>query len=167
MESRTQDSRPRTQKNPGLSPRTDFPRTADPLEAKDRNAQGQGSWTTRASGLQKKVFAPRNRNFPRNFRRFQNKNKIKKVFAHKMANFCEMQTKKKRGHDLGSFLTNQKIELSSPEDRAFLRTCRLRGQGLGRDLQGQGLLNVRSQIFEDCTSAIHLHLVSFYATKYF
>ena len=41
MESRTQGSRPRprTQKNP--KPRTAFPRT-EPLEAKDRNARGQG-----------------------------------------------------------------------------------------------------------------------------
>ena len=38
VESRTQDSRPRIQKN--LRPRTAFPRT-DPLEAKDRNARGQ------------------------------------------------------------------------------------------------------------------------------
>ena len=43
VESRTQGSmpRPRTQKNPRPRPRTAFPRT-DPLEAKDRNARGQG-----------------------------------------------------------------------------------------------------------------------------
>ena len=39
VESRTQSSRPRPQKNP--RPRTALPRT-DPLEAKDRNARGQG-----------------------------------------------------------------------------------------------------------------------------
>ena len=39
VESRTQGSRPRTQKN--LRPRTALPRT-NPLEAKDRNARGQG-----------------------------------------------------------------------------------------------------------------------------
>ena len=39
VESRTQGSRPRTQKN--LRPRTALPRT-DTLKAKGRNAQGQG-----------------------------------------------------------------------------------------------------------------------------
>ena len=41
MESRTQGSRPRTQKNLMPRPRTAFPRTK-PLETKDRNARGQG-----------------------------------------------------------------------------------------------------------------------------
>ena len=52
MESRTQGSRPRprTQKNP--RPRKAFPRT-DTLEAKDRNAQGQGP-RTQAQMLSKK-----------------------------------------------------------------------------------------------------------------
>ena len=57
VESRTQDSRPRTttQKNP--KPRTALPRT-DPLEAKDRNArgQGQGSRTQAQVFSKKKVF---------------------------------------------------------------------------------------------------------------
>ena len=48
VESRTHSSRPiprpRTQKNPRPGPRTAFPKT-DPLEAKDRNAQGQGPRT--------------------------------------------------------------------------------------------------------------------------
>ena len=56
MESRTQGSRPRTQKkNP--RPRTAFPRT-EPLEAKDRNARDQGPRTQpqvffKKKGLQK------------------------------------------------------------------------------------------------------------------
>ena len=40
MESRTQGTRPRTQKNPRPRPRTALPRT-DPCEAKDRNARDQ------------------------------------------------------------------------------------------------------------------------------
>ena len=39
--------RPRSQKNPRPRPKTDFPRR-DPLEAKNRNAQGQGPRTQRA-----------------------------------------------------------------------------------------------------------------------
>ena len=54
-ESRTPGSRPRprTQRNPRPRSRTDFPRT-DLLEAKNRNARGQGPKTQRASVLQKK-----------------------------------------------------------------------------------------------------------------
>ena len=58
LESRTQGSRPRprTQKNPRPRPRTAFPRT-DSLEAKDRNARGQGQGPkTRAQEFKKKVF---------------------------------------------------------------------------------------------------------------
>ena len=54
VESRTKGSRPRTQKN--LRPKTDFPRT-DSLEAKDRNArgQGQGPRTQRTCVFQKNI----------------------------------------------------------------------------------------------------------------
>ena len=59
VESRTQGSRPRprTQKNPKPRPRTAFPRT-DPLEAKDRNArgQGQGPRTQAQAFSKKKIF---------------------------------------------------------------------------------------------------------------
>ena len=51
VESRTQGSRPRTQKNP--RPRTDFLRT-DTLKAKDRNAQDQGPRTQAFSKRKKK-----------------------------------------------------------------------------------------------------------------
>ena len=57
VESRTQDSRPRTRTQKNLRPRTALPRT-DPLEAKDRNArvQGQGSRTQAQVFSKKKVF---------------------------------------------------------------------------------------------------------------
>ena len=75
VESRTRGSRPRlrTQKNP--RPRTAFPRT-DTLEAKDRNARGQGQETrTQAQVLskKKKVFTKifqaisTNKRFPKHF----------------------------------------------------------------------------------------------------
>ena len=41
-----------------------------------------------------------------------------------------LQDEEKKGHDLCLFSTNQKIALSSAENRAFSRTCTLRGQGL-------------------------------------
>ena len=50
--SRTQGSRPRAQKNPKPRPTTALSRT-DPLEAKNRNAQGQGP-RTQAQKLSKK-----------------------------------------------------------------------------------------------------------------
>ena len=61
--------------NPRPRPRTAFPRT-DTLEAKDRNAQGQGPRTQSASALQKKKKrssqkffkrSPRKKRFPKNF----------------------------------------------------------------------------------------------------
>ena len=53
VESRTQGSRPRTQKNPRPRPRTAFPRT-DTLEAKDRKARGQGQGHKRKCSPKKK-----------------------------------------------------------------------------------------------------------------
>ena len=54
VESRTEGSRQRTQKNP--RPRTAPPRT-DTLEAKDRNARGQGPGTqTQVFSIKKKIF---------------------------------------------------------------------------------------------------------------
>ena len=46
VDSRTQSLRPRTKKKSKTKERTDFLRT-DPLEAKDRNARGQGPRTQR------------------------------------------------------------------------------------------------------------------------
>ena len=72
VESRTQGSRPRprTQKNP--RPRTAFPRT-DTLEAKDRNARGQGP-RTQAQALSKK------RSSQKFFKRSQKKKGLHKNF---------------------------------------------------------------------------------------
>ena len=39
-------------------------------------------------------------------------------------------SRRKKGHDFGPFLTNQKIVLSSAEYRTISRTWRLQGQGL-------------------------------------
>ena len=65
VESRTQGSRPRTQKkNPSPRPITDFP---DLLEAEDRNAQGQGHNAQVFSKKRKKVFAQKVANFSWNF----------------------------------------------------------------------------------------------------
>ena len=116
MESRIQGSRPRprTQKNPGPRPSTDFPRT-DPLEAKDRNARGQEPRTQRASVFQKKVFPQKNYKFLRKFRRSPKKTTKKQQGFHKVSakSLASSKTKSKNGHDLGPFPTNQKIELSS------------------------------------------------------
>ena len=66
----------------------------------------------------------RNKRFSRQNRKFS-------------AKFLE---KKKKGHDHSPFLTTQNVVLSSTEDRAFLRSCRLRDQGL--DIRGQGFQKV-------------------------
>ena len=79
VESRTLGSRPRprTQKNPRPRPRTALPRT-DPLEAKDRNARGQGH----RPRIQAQVFSKKrsSKNF---FRRSQKQKKtdLQKIFS--------------------------------------------------------------------------------------
>ena len=65
VESRTQGSRPRTKQNPRSRPINDFPRT-DPLETKDRNAQGHNA---QVFSKEKKVFAQKVANFSWNFSR--------------------------------------------------------------------------------------------------
>ena len=132
--------------NPRLRSRTDFP-WIEPLEAKDRNAQGQGPRTQRASFLKKKGLRTKIAHFPQNFRRFPQTNKYIKKEGFRAENrkfFVKFQTKKKY-HDLGPFLTNQKIVLSSAKDRAFLRTWRLQGQRLDLRGQGQGFQYVSSR----------------------
>ena len=61
-------------KNPRPRPRTAFPRT-DTLEAKDRNARGQGPRTQSASALQKKK-----RSSQKFFRRSPKKKVFTKIF---------------------------------------------------------------------------------------
>ena len=86
-----------TKKNPRPRPRTAFPRT-DTLEAKDRNARGQGQEprTQSASALQKKkkFF----------FKRSPLKNVFQKIFQA-----------------LHKILTFQKIVLSSSRGQAYFR----------------------------------------------
>ena len=48
----------------------------------------------------------------------------KRSLCKKISNFLRSFRRRKKGHDLDPFLTNQRIVLSSPEDRAFSRTCR-------------------------------------------
>ena len=55
MESTTQGSRPRTQRKSETKAK-DSPSEADPLEAKDRNAGGQGQGHKRKCSPKKKVF---------------------------------------------------------------------------------------------------------------
>ena len=101
VESRTQGSRPRprTQKNLRPRPRTAFPRTGT-LEAKDRNARGQGPRTQNFSGdLQKKK-----RSSQKFFRRSPQKNVFQKIFLA-----------------LHKILTIQKIVLSSSRGQANFR----------------------------------------------
>ena len=119
VESRTQGSRPRTQKNPRT--RTDFART-DPLEAKVTNVRGQGPRIQRASVSQKKKIFEY---FPRNFKSSQkSKQKKRSLLIYREVSGV-LQDQEKNGDNLGPFSTNQKIVLSSAEDRAFLRTCKL------------------------------------------
>ena len=106
VESRTEGSRPR--------PRTAFPRT-DTLEAKDRNARGQGPRTkdTSATALQKKkglhkifqaISKKKKRSLQKFFKRSPQKNAFQKIFQA-----------------LHKILTIQKIVLSSSRGQANFR----------------------------------------------
>ena len=73
---------------------------------------------------------------------FPRKKDLLKFTARSLA---RSSRRKKKGHDLGPFFTNQKIVLSSTVNRAFSRTCRLGGQGLFYRGQSKGLQNVLSR----------------------
>ena len=104
-------------KNPKPRPRTAFPRT-DTLEAKDRNARGQGQGPrTQAQMLSEKKSS--SQTF---FRRSPKKKRFPNIFQA-----------------LHKILTIQKIVLS------FFEDLRARGQELDLRGQGQGLQNVFSR----------------------
>ena len=91
MESRTQGSRPRPRtqkKHPWPRPRTTLLRT-DPLEAKDRNAQGQEPRTQHGSHLRKK------RSSLQNFRRSQKKWSSLRKFVNFPKNSGVLKKKKR------------------------------------------------------------------------
>ena len=94
-ESRTQGSRPRTQKNPRPRPRTAFPRT-DPLEAEERSARGQGQdqGHKRKCSPEKKIFkkffqaiSPQKRSSKKCFRLSPVKNVFCNCFSGNLQNF--------------------------------------------------------------------------------
>ena len=124
MESRTQGSRPRprTQKNP--RPRTAFPRT-DTLEAKDRNARGQGQ----GPRTQAQVLSKKKRSSQKFFRQSPQKNVFQKIFQafHKI-------------------LTIQKILLSSSRGQANFR-----GLEASRPRTSKYVLEAKD-VLEDSTS---------------
>ena len=137
MESRAQGSRPRprTQKNP--RPRTAFPR-ADTLEAKDRNARGQGQ----GPRTQAQVLSKKKKVIPKIFQAISKK---KKVFTKI---FHAISTKKRFPKNFSS--APQNFNNSKNSAVLELRTgqfSRTRGQGQELDLrgQGQGLQNVSSR----------------------
>ena len=138
MESRTQGSRPTTQKNPRPRPRTAFPRT-DTLEAKGRNvrkAKDKGH-KRKCSPKKKKVFtkifqaiSKKKRSSQKFFKRSPLKNVFQKIFQA-----------------LHKILTFQKIVLSLSREQANFRELeakakdfkicprgRPRGQGRPRGL---------------------------------
>ena len=115
MESRTQGSRPRprTQKNP--RPRTAFPRT-DTLEAKDRNARGQGP-RTQARVLSKK----KKRSSQKFFRRSQKQKQKKKVFTKIFQAISAKKRFPKNFSSASQNFNNSKILLSSSRGLANFR----------------------------------------------
>ena len=103
-------------KNPRPRPRTAFSRT-DTLEAKDRNARGQGPRTQSASALQKK----KKRSSQKFFKNFSGdlKKKKKKRSSHKFFTRSPLKNVFQRIFQaLHKILTFQKIVLSSSRGQA-------------------------------------------------
>ena len=99
-------------KNPRPRPRTAFPRT-DTLEAKDRNARGQGPRTQSASALQKKKKKRSSQKF---FKRSPLKNVFQKIFQalHKILTFQKIVLSSSRGQ--ANF---RGLEASRPRPRTW------------------------------------------------
>ena len=109
-------------KNPRPRPRTAFPRT-DTLEAKNRNARGQGPRTQSASALQKKK-----KGLHKNFSGDLQEQKKKKRSSQKFFKRSPLKNVfQKIFQALHKILTFQKILLSSSRGQANFRS---RGQGL-------------------------------------
>ena len=104
-----------TKKNPRPRPRTAFPRT-DTLEAKDRNARGQGPRTQSASALQKKK-----KGLHKNFSGDLQKKKKKKVFTKIFQRSPLKNVFQKIFQALYKILTFQTIVLSSSRGQAKFR----------------------------------------------
>ena len=115
---------------PRPRPRTAFPRT-DALEAKDRNArgQGQGPRTQSASALQKKKV------FTKIFQAISKKKKKKKVFTKI---FQAISTKKRFPDNFSSAPQNFNIPKNSavlePRTGQFSRTWGLEAKAKAKDL---------------------------------
>ena len=124
-----------TKKNP--RPRTALPRT-DPLEAKDRNARGQGQGPrTQAQVLSKKRSS-------KIFFRQSQKKSLQKFFQAFSSKKCLLKIFFQAIYKIS---TIQKKCCPRAEDRAIFEDLRPRGQGQGLDLrgQGQGLQNMSSR----------------------
>ena len=109
-----------TKKNP--RPRTAFPRT-DTLEAKDRNARGQGQGPrTQAQVLSKKKKKGLHKNFSGDLQK-KKKKKKKKEGVHKnfSSDLHKKTFSKKFFQALRKILTIQKIVLSSSRGQANFR----------------------------------------------
>ena len=115
MESRTQGSRPRprTQKNPRPKPRTAFPRT-EPLEAKDRNARGQGQ----GPRTQAQVLSKKKKGLHKNFSGDLQKKKSSQKFFKRSP---RKHVFKKIFQAIHKILTIQKLVLSSSRGQANFR----------------------------------------------
>ena len=112
------------QKNPRPRPRTAFPRT-DTLEAKDRNARGQGQ----EPRTQAQVLSKKKRSSQKFFKRSPQKNVFQKIFQA-----------------LHKILTTQKYCCPRAEDRPIFEDLRPRPRTLKSVLEAK-------DVVEDSTSA--------------
>ena len=138
-----------TKKNPKQRPRTAFPRT-DPLEAKDRNARGQGQ----GPRTQAQVFSEK-KVFKKVFQAISKKKVLQNNFSDEKGRkkFVFRQSpidkNKKRSPQIfrevsgvyqQNFISLKNIAVLEPRTGQFSKTLGFEGQD-----QGQGLQNVSSR----------------------
>ena len=113
VESRTQGSRPRSQKNPRPRPRTALPRT-NTLEAKDRNVQDQGKGPRR----QAQVLSEK-KSLQENFSGVFQKTGFKNFFSGDLQKLRSSKTFFRRAT---KFLNSENCAVLVPRTAQFSRT---------------------------------------------
>ena len=143
MKSRAQSSTPklRTQKNPRPRPKTALWRT-DPLEAKDRNARGQG----KRLKTQTQVFSKK-KGLQIFFQTISKKSVFKQIFQAISERGIQKRSSQVFRKVSNEILRVQKIVLLSSRGQGNFRGLEALRQGQGLDLrgQGQGFQNVSSR----------------------
>ena len=145
VESRTQGSRPR---NPRPRPRTAFPRT-DTLEAKGRNARGQGQ----GPRTQAQVLSEKKKVFTKIFQAISKKKVFTKIFH-------AISTKKRFPKNFSSapknFNNSKNTAVLEPRTGQFLRAWGLEAKTKAKTKAKDLTFEAKAKDFKMCPRGLHL-----------